>query len=584
MSPAFLLLLPLALKSPWPIEQPKPTPPPVDTPAVANVVGPDARAPAGYVWNVDLSDGRVRVEAPIAVVETVLPLPLLLSTTVQREVDVDVCESHECLLPKRVTVRPGEVVHVDALFSGRGPRLRVDVGGGVYSCCDRALATGRAVAFAGPEARSFAFASQTAEPISYYGAGLLPVDVGTFLRERPDLMGGFGAILVDDGWAPAALAAPLLAFVASGGVLSMRDDDARALGLLNDSTNATVLDLAVLPGAGAYGVGAVRSGDRVAMRVEERSVLLATAADRVVAIGAGTLIVRAAGRSEEVRLSQVLVARPAFHALGLQLDPRSVPVVHVAAAGLAPQPRGAVAFSLAIAFVLGIGLVLWRGLRHGPVVAARRALIVGVVGAGALLGLRVVVTANAEVRLAHWGPGDGSRRVVLAFARAPGSFGEVDLVGAPWPGPPTTTTLVGRTSYRNHMSADGGRVHATLSSSAGLVGLWFTDDATPGALRLKPDGSFENGLPHKLDWMVMTDPLRGEGSVVVVADVAAGARVTADEAVGRETFGSVLEERFARDALRACVNGGELQLDGRGACAIGLFTRDGVLTAVQVSR
>ncbi len=596
MASALLLLVPLlALKSPWP----PPTRDPVVAPSVAveHNVAPAVRAAIGYSWNVDLYDGGVlRVEAPVAVVETVLPLPIRLSTVGARAVTVEVCESWECLLPRAVRVAPGDVVTVDALFSGRAPRLRIDHDRDAErSCCDRALANGRAVAFAGGDEHAFAFASHSGEGLGLYGTGLLTVDVGTYFAERPDLLAGFGAVIVDDGWAPPGLAGPLRRFVKDGGLLSMRRADALALGLVDVDTPTVAMAMADLPESPAYGSGAARlDGNRVALRLDDRVVQLDAAFDRTVRVGAGRLILRDTGRAEDQRLAQLVLVVPGFHGRNVQLEPRSVPVVNVAAAGLVSSGFGLVGFFVAACFIAAIGVVLWRSLQRerektssrgspsrrgrGPVVAARRTVVVGVAGAAALLGLRVFCTADAEVTLAHWGPGDGSRRVVNAYARAPGSFGDVDLGGAPWKTPPTIVTLVGRSSHRNTVSAEGGRVHAALSSSSGLVGVWFDNDATPGALRETREGRFENALPFALDWVLLREDLN---RFYVVADVAPGASFSMADARALESFGTVLEERLLRDVLTRSFSPSN---SGGSPGVVGLATVDGVLTAIEVTR
>lgn len=525
------------------------------------------RDPAGFTWTVDLPrSASLVVNAPVAVVETVLPLPLRLhSTNTTDTLVVKVCEAAECLLPREVSVPPGVTVEVDALFANRAPRLRVVTDHGGAECCDRGLAWGRAVAFAGPAPRSFAFPN--ANGVVSVPNGLLTVDVGTFLQQRPDLLTGFGAVLFDDGEAPRSLAEPLRRYVGAGGVVSLRADDALALGLVDAHTATVLLAMGMVP----------TEGDQVVMNVDGRAVRLRTAPDRVAHVGAGFVILREAGRDEEVRLSQVALADASFFNKTPQLDPRNAPLIGITAAGLSAQTAVWPAFALALLSVLGIGVALRRGLQKGTVaVAARNAVVVGVVGAGALIGLRIAVTADSHIALAHWSSGEGGRRVVNAWARAPSSFGDVDLRGAPWAMPPTLTTLVGERTWNSVVKVDGDRVHAQLSSSTGLVGVWFTTDDTPGGLTVLSDQGGEellkNTLPFELDY-VFLPPGSGGGWNRVAQHVAPGAIIRGGSVGAREHFGSVIEERLARDVANAC-----------GQCVVGIATVNGVLTAIEASR
>ncbi len=530
-------------------------------------------APVGYAWTVDLGDGGVLdVKAPIATVETVMPLPLVLSTrNTTSSVKVQVCETWECLLPHDVVVDPGAVVHVDALFAGRAPRLKVSTGSWQRECCDRGMSNGRAIAFAGPTPRSFAFASAFEGNVG--GVGAFAVDTGTFLAERPELISAFGAVVLDDGWPTAALRDALRQFANAGGVVSIAKADATAIGLVDAGSATAILSRSSIPTA-SYGP-VLAAADGIAVRLDDRVVKLRFVEEDVVRTGAGVIILRAAGRAEDERIAAIPVADPGFLNVSPQLDPRNVLVVNVAAAGLAPTPMGVPGFSLAFFAIALIGVTLLVSLKRGPVVAARNTLVVGVIGAAALVGLRIGFTAGGAVAVSHWSGGQDGRRVVSAFARAPNSFGDVDVDGAPFAGKPTLTTIVGSNSWRNHMSVDNGRVHAALSSSSGLVGLWFTSDQTPGGLVRRDDGSVENAFGFPLDYVLLRrDGSYGGPELVVIDGVAAGAVVTDSASERREHFGSVVEERLARDVLNSCGSD----------CVVGIFTKNGVVTAVEASR
>ncbi len=522
---------------------------------------PAERVPSGFHWRVDVDadphHGTLEVEAPIAVVESILPLPLILSTRgVFGAVDVDLCESSDCLLPQRVVVPPGVSLAVDALFLNRSPYLRI-AGDGGSACCARNLGAGRAVAFAGPDLRDFAFSSAQGQAAdSAAPGGAIAVDAGTLFLGRPDLLDGFGAVLVDDGWAPQELLEPLGRFVARGGVLSMLEADARALGLVAGGAATPML---------------ARGGGDLAMRLDDRVVRLRAARDPWVRIGGGALILRSAGRAEDERLGQIVLVDPEFTGLGVQLDPRQLPIVNVVSAGLSPQRQGAAGFAVVVVSFLGIGLALWRGLKRGPVVAAQRAVVVAVAGALVLIGMRLALSNAGEVKLLHLGPGEGGRRAVAALGRSPASFAEVNLSGASgrFAGPPSTAAVVGEAPWRTKMREHGGEISADLSSSAGLVGLWFGTDDTPGGLRLLEGGqAFTNTLPWRLDWVLLSR--EDSDRLHVVKNVAPGSTVRIDEAVVVASFGSVLEERFARDVFNNC-----------GRCAVAIATVDGVLTAIE---
>lgn len=554
MVPGVLLLLPLVTAAAAPLNA---------------GLAPPGRAPTGYSWTVSTANGgTLVVEAPVAVVEAVIPLPIRLHTTnTPSPVVVKVCESNECVLPTTVTVLPGKVVAVDALFNGRGPRLVVDDSGG---CCDRALASGRALAFAGPSPRTFAFPSSGAFNPQY---GAVPVDVGTFFLERPDLIDGFGAVILDDGWTPASLAEPLRRFVAAGGALSLQAHDASVLGLIDDTTSSTLLTLDDLPTDPSAYTPVGRDGDSVVIRLEDRGVRLHAPLDRVAHVGAGVIVLRAAGRAEDERIAQIVLADRDLLASTPQIEPRNAVVVGVAGAGLSPSTHGFAGFAIAMLAVGGIGIVLWRMQKRGPLVAAGASVVVALIGAGVLVLLRLAITSDASVTLSHWGPGDGSRRIVNAFARAPDSFGDVDLHGAPWSTPPTVVSVIGDRSWRSEVvRSDNGRVHAELSSSSGLVGLWFGTDATSGSLRMHSESSFSNTLPFALDHVLLPS---NTGQLLLVDHVAAGASFSTSDGRYVDHFGSPVEERFARDVMNSC---------STSQCIVGLATHDGVLTAIEGSR
>ena len=537
------------------------------------------RTPSGFRWTVELHPGFLDVEAPIAVVESIVLLPLVLSSRETKDaVLVDVCESYECLLPRRVTVPPRGHVDVDALFIGRAPRLKVVFGdNGTRECCDRSLSVGRAIAFAGPAHRAFAFPNAR-DVAQRGGLGAFPVDAGTILQDRPELLDGFGAVLVDDGWAPRSLSAPLRRFVARGGVLSMLETDARALGLVPADAVVDMLSLSAL--GTAAGGGDFLDQDQLVVRLEDRMVRLNVVVDRVVRVAGGTLILRAPGRDESERLAQLSLAAPAFSLGGVQLDPRQLPIVNVASAGLSSERYGSAGFAVVVLTFMGIGLALWRGLRSsrksgGPVRAAQGAVVVGVVGALVLVAMRLTLTGSGEVRLAQLGPGDGGRRVTAALGRAPGSYGTVTLEGSSgrFAGLPSTAMVVGESSWRTRLRQHEGKVTADLSSSSGLVGLWFGTDDTPGALRVTADGHGENTLPWRFDFVLLATNDGVQDHMRVVSDVDAGARFAPSDAASVLKFGTAVQERFARDVFNNC-----------GRCAVGITTVDGVLLAVEGSR
>ncbi|MDP2339379.1 MAG: hypothetical protein Q8O67_00365 [Deltaproteobacteria bacterium] len=566
-----LLVLPLALaaKSPWP-----------------NGPGgdePTERTPSGFRWNVQLGSQTLDVEAPVAVVESIVKLPIVLSNRGGPDaLQVDVCESWDCLMPQRVSVPADGSIEVDAVFVGRAPRLKIGVGTSTRECCDRTLTPGRAVAFAGPAWRSFAFPS--AQGVETSSGTVFAVDVGTIFLGRPDLLDGFGAAVLDDGFARVGLKDPLQRFMARGGVLSMLETDARALGLVD--VGAVVETLTPVQDTAWNRTAYLET--EIVMRLEDRMVRLPIAADRVVRVGGGSLILRAAGRGEGEQLGQIVVAAPHFGGGPVQLDPRQLSIVNVASAGLSPERHGAEGFAVVVVAFLGIGLALWRGLKRGPVVAAGGAVVVGVVGALVLVVMRLVLTGDSEVKLQQFGPGQDGRRVTAALGRSPGSFGVVNLSGAPgrFASLPSTATVVGDHSWSARLRKEDGQIKAQLSSSSGLVGLWFGTDDTPGGLRLISGpgahgtgapygavGRYENTLPWKLDYVLLSTGGHYERELRVMKDVAAGATFDAADAVDVSRFGSAIEERFARDVFNGC-----------NRCAVGITTIDGVLTAIEASR
>jgi hypothetical protein len=593
---AALFLLPLG-----PLAAIPPPAPEMAYAAVANAE-PLVRAPVGYTWSVPLFDGTVEVSAPVAVVETVLPLPITVQNHTSRAVRVVVCESHECILPKNVDVNAGDAVDVDALFAGRGPRLQFYSFDGRSpageprpesrrDCCDRNAPMGRVVAFAGPAEREFAFASHAD---SVGGVSYLPINVGTFLQQRPDVVDGFAAVVFDDGYAPASLCAPVQRFLRQGGVVSLAQSDVAALaeqGCVFDVSGAAPIGYGRVDGMNMVRLAkqqvanvdaVIAPVDGIAVRVEDRAVRLEFVDDNAVAVGAGTLVLRGAPRSEATRLAQVLLADDSLKAGHNMLDPRNDLVVKAASAGLAPTTHGALAFGVVVLCLIGVGVAFFGGLKHGPGRAATRALWVSLVGVAAVVGLRVAVRDSRAVAVERWAAGDGARRVVQAYARAASSFGVVDLAHAPFAGEPTVAVLVGDAAWRSRAERKDGRVQARVSSSSGLVGLWYSADATPGALRLvQANGGWQvkNDFAFAIDTVVIRDV--DEPHVVgarpnwVLHNLAPGASANFGDAVDVDDFGTVVEQRIATELMGQCSQRG---------CAVGVTTRNGVTTAIEVTR
>lgn len=578
--------------------------PPPPEPAYAAIANaePLVRAPVGYTWSIPVDDGSVEVSAPVAVVETVLPLPITVENHTSHAVRAVVCESHECILPKNVDINAGGTANVDALFAGRGPRLQFYAFSGRSpageprpesrrDCCDRNAPMGRVVAFAGPAEREFAFASHTD---SVGGVSYLPINVGTFLQQRPDVVDGFAAVVFDDGYAPTALCEPVQRFLRRGGVVSLAQSDVSALaerGCVLDVSGAAPIGYGRVDGMNLVRlakqpspemVAVIAPVDGIAVRVEDRAVRLEFVDDNAVAVGAGTLVVRGAPRSEATRLAQVLLADDSLKGGAGMLDPRNDLVVNAASAGLTPTAHGALAFGVVILCLIGVGVAFFGGLKHGPGRAATRALWVSLVGVAAVVGLRLAVRDSRAVAVERWGAGDGARRVVQAYARAGSSFGVVDLGGAPFAGEPTVAVLVGDAAWRSRAERKDGRVQARVSSSSGLVGLWYGADATPGALRLiQENGSWQvkNDFGFAIDTVVVRDNderhAMGARPNWLLRDVAPGATAAFGAAVDVDEFGTVIEQRIAMELMGQC---------SQPVCAVGVTTRNGVTTAIEVTR
>lgn len=396
------------------------------------------------------------------------------------------------------------------------------------------------------------------------------IDVGDVLARRPELVHGFGALIVADGHEVDA--GVLAGFLARGGIVSLPEDLAARL--------AAPLGLSL---AAASPVVLPRDeGGQRELRVA--GVLVSAAvptATRATAHGAGFIVVRPAGASADEELAGVLAAQATF--LDRVPSGEVEQVIEAAGVAVARRPSRLVAFAIPLAALVGV-VVLVRRRRRRP--WARTILAsfgVGVVASVALWLLEVVaVPAETRSRVVVWsGPGGGWE--TGAEAVRPRGVARVQVRT---PAPLHTVTTVGRfRSSSQPVEILDGRTtaSATIDSSGAIVGVWSRPAARIGAVEIVGD-VLVNNLDVPLLGAALDNGSRIHGPIPAGgrAPVDAFALRAYDEAGPVDS--DVAASRLLVDITNRCVRYVPPENQMLSCAAVVARLEDGTLLGIQVPR